>query len=208
MRLQAVRTAITLGAVVPEMRAQADALAGDLADLLHVRKQIVGERDGCQATSQSLGREQLRMSLLIDQRQKKQAIAEQALDAERQHATDLAQQVDSIKDLIAKLEAGPRSARRAMRTRSTAQSKTMRPSRISRRWATPAGWRPPWPSPTCADICVCRSMARESANSAVPTGPAEPKRDFPSPPGPVPKLPRLAMVGLFMQGHSAAMGNS
>ena len=32
--LQAVRTAIALGAVVPEMRAQADALAGDLSDLL------------------------------------------------------------------------------------------------------------------------------------------------------------------------------
>src|SRR5580692_10805576 len=41
--LQAVRTAIMLGAVVPEMRAQADALAGDLAELLRLRKDIDGE---------------------------------------------------------------------------------------------------------------------------------------------------------------------
>ena len=42
--LQAVRTAITLGAVLPGMRAQAEALAGDLADLLRVRKEIAVER--------------------------------------------------------------------------------------------------------------------------------------------------------------------
>jgi murein hydrolase activator len=102
--LQAVRTAITLGAVVPEMRAQADALAGDLADLLAVRKQVVAERDRLANDIAVLGREQLRMTLLVDQRQKKQTVAEQALDTERAHATDLAHQVDTIKDLIAKLE--------------------------------------------------------------------------------------------------------
>ncbi len=113
--LQAVRTAITLGAVVPEMRAQADALAGDLSDLLRVRKNIVGERELLASGLDALGRDQLRLSMLIDERQKKQAAAEQALDAERQHAADLARQVDSLKDLIAKLEAGLDSATRAAR---------------------------------------------------------------------------------------------
>jgi septal ring factor EnvC (AmiA/AmiB activator) len=113
--LQAVRTAITLGAVVPEMRAQADALAGDLADLLAVRKQIVDERDRLANDVEVLGREQLRMTLLVDQRQKKQAVAEQALDTERVHASDLAHQVDTIKDLIAKLEADLDPATRAKR---------------------------------------------------------------------------------------------
>ena len=113
--LQAVRTAITLGAVVPEMRAQADALAGDLADLAAVRKQILAERDKLASDMGSLGREQLRMTLLIDQRQKKQAIVEQALDSERQHATDLARQADTIKDLIARLEQDLDPAMRARR---------------------------------------------------------------------------------------------
>ena len=49
--------------------------------------------------------------MLIDARQKKQATTEQALDAERQHAADLAHQVDNLKDLIAKLESESRSGR-------------------------------------------------------------------------------------------------
>jgi septal ring factor EnvC (AmiA/AmiB activator) len=113
--LQAVRTAITLGAVVPEMRAQADALAGDLADLSRVRKDIVDERERLSRDLALLGREQLRMNVLIDERQKKQAATEQALDAERQRAADLAHQVDNLKDLIAKLESGLDSATRAAR---------------------------------------------------------------------------------------------
>jgi murein hydrolase activator len=113
--LRAVRTAITLGAVLPEMRSQADALAGDLAALLNVRKEIVAQRDRLTNELDLLGREQLRVSLLIDQRQKKQTNAELALAGERQRATDVARQVDNIKDLIAKLEAGLDSAKRATR---------------------------------------------------------------------------------------------
>src|SRR5271155_485476 len=116
--LQAVRTAITLGAVVPEMRAQADALAGDLADLLRVRNEITGNRDRLSRDLDLLGREQLRMSILIDQRQQKQAVAEQALDAERHRADALAHQVDSIKDLISKIEAGLDPATPAARAAS------------------------------------------------------------------------------------------
>jgi septal ring factor EnvC (AmiA/AmiB activator) len=113
--LHALRTAITLGAVLPEMRGQTEALAGDLATLLNVRKEIVAERDRLSGALALLGREQLRLSLLIDQRQKKQSDAEQALSGERQRAADLARQVDTIKDLIAKLEGGLDSARRATR---------------------------------------------------------------------------------------------
>ena len=111
--LQAVRTAIALGAVLPEMREQADALAGDLSELVGVRQQIVDERDRRAENLKQLARDQLRMSLLIDERQKKQALAEQSLDAQRQQAADLGRQVDSIKDLIAKLEASLDPATRA-----------------------------------------------------------------------------------------------
>jgi septal ring factor EnvC (AmiA/AmiB activator) len=114
--LQAVRTAIALGAVLPEMRTQADALAGDLADLLRVRKEIVEQRDRLAQNLDLLARDQLRMSMLIDERQTKQAAAEQALDAERQQAAELARQVDNIKDFIAKLEASLDPATRAARS--------------------------------------------------------------------------------------------
>jgi septal ring factor EnvC (AmiA/AmiB activator) len=111
--LRALRTAIMLGAVVPGMRGQAQALAGDLADLLRVRKEIDAEHQGLARDLDVLGREQLRMSMLVDERQKRQAAVEQALDEERQRAADLARQVDGLKDLIAKLEAGLDSANRA-----------------------------------------------------------------------------------------------
>ena len=43
--LQSVRTAMLLGAVLPEMRHEVEALANDLTELLNVRKQIAAERD-------------------------------------------------------------------------------------------------------------------------------------------------------------------
>jgi murein hydrolase activator len=111
--LQAVRTAITLGAVLPDMRTQADALAADLADLVRVRKDIDSEQARRARDLDQLGREQLRLSVLIDERQKKQSLSEQALEAERARAADLARQVDSLKDLIAKLESNLDPAARA-----------------------------------------------------------------------------------------------
>src|SRR6202035_1963829 len=118
--LQAVRTAIMLGAVVPEMRTQADALAGDLAELLRVRKDIDGENAKLSRDLATLAHEQLRLNMLIDERQQKQTAVEQTLDAQRQRATDLPRQVDNLKDLIGKLEQGLDSATRQTRLNSRA----------------------------------------------------------------------------------------
>jgi murein hydrolase activator len=80
--LQALRTAITLGAVVPEMRTEAEALAGDLADLVRVRQSIAAERNTLAGDLERLAPEQLRLNMLIDARQKTQTTAEQALACE------------------------------------------------------------------------------------------------------------------------------
>jgi len=124
--LEAVRTAITLGAVLPAMRAQADALAGDLADLVHLRKDIDGEHERLARDLDLLGREQLRLTALIDERQKKQTLREEALDAERARAAELAREVDGLKELIAKLESGLDPATRTARaeTRSIEEDAT------------------------------------------------------------------------------------
>jgi murein hydrolase activator len=114
--LQAVRTAITLGGMVPGMRAEADALAGDLADLTKIRKGIIGERERLARDLDGLGRDQLRLNLLVDERQKKETASGEALEAERVRAADLARQADSLKNLIAKLEPGLPAANRAARS--------------------------------------------------------------------------------------------
>jgi len=126
--LQSVRTAIALGAVLPEMRRETDALAGDLADLVKVRKDIAEENDRLSGELDLLGREQLRMTLLIDERQRKQTAAEQQLSTEQAQATDLAHQVDNIKELIGKLESNmDSSVRAALDANRTIQQDATRP---------------------------------------------------------------------------------
>jgi murein hydrolase activator len=114
--LQAVRTAIVLGAVVPDMRAEADALSSDLAELVKVRKDIDAENATLTDNLQELSREQLRLNMLVDERQKKEDAATGELDAQKQHAADLAHQADNLKDLIGKLEQSLDSSTRQTRT--------------------------------------------------------------------------------------------
>ena len=120
--LQSVRTAMVLGAVLPEMRQEVDALARDLGALADVRQKIGAERDRLKAELASLDGERARMTALVAERQKQQADREQALAAERTRAADLGRQVDNLKDLIGKLEAGLdpaiRDAREAARNDS------------------------------------------------------------------------------------------
>ena len=113
--LQSVRTAIMLGAVLPEMRVQAEALASDLADLLRIRKEIADEKDRLVRDVAALTEDRQRISLLIQERQKKQTETEKVLEAERQKSLVLARQVDNLKDLIGKVEQGLDSASRAAR---------------------------------------------------------------------------------------------
>src|SRR5262249_21168442 len=102
--LESLRAAMLLGAVVPEMREEAQSLAAQLTDLVRVRAEAASERDALAHHLATLSEQQGRMTLLIALRQKRQTEAEQQLDAARQHAADLARQADSLKDLIAKLE--------------------------------------------------------------------------------------------------------
>jgi murein hydrolase activator len=104
--LQSLRSAMMLGAVLPQMRHEADLLIADLDELTRIRSQIAAERDGLTHDLMAQSLERQRLALLTDQRQKQQAESEQALDQERQRAAQLAHQADSLKDLIAKLEPG------------------------------------------------------------------------------------------------------
>ena len=118
--LQSVRTALMLGAILPEMRIQALALASDLADLARIRRDIADERDRLKRDADAIAAERLRVAGLIEERQKKQALAEQALEAERQATAALVQRVDNLKDLIAKMEQGLDRATRAARAAARA----------------------------------------------------------------------------------------
>ena len=101
---QAIRAAILLGAVVPELRAETQALADDLDELARLRKSIAAEREDLAKRAQALGEDRARLAALIDARQQSLAEAEKALDAERDRAASLARQAATLKDLIAGVE--------------------------------------------------------------------------------------------------------
>jgi septal ring factor EnvC (AmiA/AmiB activator) len=113
--LESLRAAMLLGAVVPEVRSEAESLAGELSDLVRIRAEAAAERDGLARSLASLSEDKNRMTLLVDERQKRQSEDEKQLDSERQNATALSKQADNLKDLIAKLERGLDPAARAAR---------------------------------------------------------------------------------------------
>jgi murein hydrolase activator len=111
--LGTVRTAIMLGAVVPELRAEAEALASDLNDLQTLRSSMTAERASLQAEMAGLNTETTRLQGLIDARQKALADAQVSLDTEGKHAAAIADQTASLKDLIGRMEASDALARKA-----------------------------------------------------------------------------------------------
>jgi septal ring factor EnvC (AmiA/AmiB activator) len=116
--LQSLRTAMLLGSVVPEMRAQADRLVGDLSELIGLRKAIGAERDQLAVDRDKLKGDQLQLASLVDERQRKQSAIEKDMDAEGARALALSRQADSLQGLIAKMEQDLKSAAKAAETAS------------------------------------------------------------------------------------------
>jgi len=129
--LKAIRTSMLLGAVLPELRADTEALASDLADLIQLRQSIAAEKATLAQQAQDLGLQRQKLAALIDARQAALGVAEQALTAERDRAATLASQASSLKQLIARMEdelAGAKraaeEARKADEARQTAEAET------------------------------------------------------------------------------------
>ena len=116
--LKSLRTAMLLGAVVPDMRARADRLVGDLTELVDLRKTIGTERDRLAADRDKIKDDQTRLASLVEERQRVQNAAEQNMEAERSRAVTLSKQVDSLQGLIAKMEQDVASAAKAAQTAS------------------------------------------------------------------------------------------
>jgi murein hydrolase activator len=111
--LQSVRSAILLGAVLPDMKVEVDTLLADLAELVKVRSEIAAERDALGRDLAALSQERTRMTVLVAERQRKQSETEKAFDAERARAVQLARQADNLKDLIGRIEQDIASSARA-----------------------------------------------------------------------------------------------
>ena len=100
----AIRAAIMLNSMIPDLNDAAHVLAADLTKLSDLRASIAKERDDLTRSAADLVVDKTRLTDLIDARQQSLAAAESALGAERARAAELAGQAANLKDLIAKME--------------------------------------------------------------------------------------------------------
>jgi septal ring factor EnvC (AmiA/AmiB activator) len=111
--LASVRSAILLGAVVPEMRAETEILAGDLRELSRLSASISAERAHLLATASDQAAEKERLALLVAEKSKLRGRSEELLEAEQKRSAELAAKAGSLKELIESLEDQVAAARAA-----------------------------------------------------------------------------------------------
>lgn len=123
--LQAVRASLALGAVLPQMRAEARQLQRDLSELEQVQAGVRREQARLAEQQASLTAQRERLSPMIAERQEALSSAQSALQAETERARTLAQRATSLKDLIARMEAESAAAKRAAEAARKADEERM-----------------------------------------------------------------------------------
>ncbi|MCB1435912.1 MAG: peptidoglycan DD-metalloendopeptidase family protein [Rhodobiaceae bacterium] len=103
--LEAIRSAILMGAIVPELRVEAQALANDLSELVELRSQIDAEKQRLALDTEALSRERVRIEALIESRRSSLAATLAEFEDARRDAERLAKQTQSLKDLISRMDA-------------------------------------------------------------------------------------------------------
>jgi murein hydrolase activator len=102
--LSSVRSAILLGAVVPELRAETEILLADIDSLNKVTISIKAEREQLLAALKFQAEEKLRLDQLVQEKKALRGQSEAALMAETERIRELGQKSKSLKELIAGIE--------------------------------------------------------------------------------------------------------
>jgi septal ring factor EnvC (AmiA/AmiB activator) len=100
---ESLRTAMSLEAVLPQMRSEANKLQTELAALAKVKAAKESEHTQLTAELADLAHMQKGMESLLDERKTKQTELEQQLAKERERTATLSRQAENLKDLIGKL---------------------------------------------------------------------------------------------------------
>ncbi len=111
--LASVRSAILVGALLPELRREAERLIADLERLSTLKARSATEREAFRADLASLTEERSRLELLFDERRRAKGDQQRKLEEERRRAADLAGRATGLKDFIGRLETEVDSSRRA-----------------------------------------------------------------------------------------------
>jgi septal ring factor EnvC (AmiA/AmiB activator) len=121
--LQSVRSAMLLGAVLPELKAETELLSGELAGLERVRRETAQERDALAELKGSLAEERRRTAALIAERQHSLEAGEAALSSEQIRAAALAAEASNVRELLSRMETEISAARQAAQAAKSAENK-------------------------------------------------------------------------------------
>ncbi len=123
--LQAMRAAILLGAVLPDMRDEAMILVADLKTLVELRRQAAAAAEALRGARDGIASEHNRLAELVAQRQDRLKMSQEELDRERMRVATLAREARSLRDLISRSEneivGQPRAAEIARRAPAPAR---------------------------------------------------------------------------------------
>jgi murein hydrolase activator len=111
--LKTVRTAILLGAILPGLRIETEALASDLQELARLKREIDGEKARLLARTREIDGERQRIAALIDAKRQSAEQSESELATIRNRAAGLADEAQNLEELIASLDREILATRRA-----------------------------------------------------------------------------------------------
>jgi septal ring factor EnvC (AmiA/AmiB activator) len=131
--LSAVRSAILLGAVLPELRGEADRVVADLSRLLTVQRQTTAEVERLRGQLTAMAEQRTRLELLVEEKNRGELRSEEEIARTRARAQELARDAGSLRDLVARIDREIMSARRAA---DAARAESARQEAAARQEAT------------------------------------------------------------------------
>ncbi len=135
--LSSVRTAIMLGAVIPEMRSETQRLLADLTELSRITATAETEKSKLAATMASQAEERARLSTLLDQKAELQAQVESESVELQAQSEALAKKSEDVGALIGSIEQEIEAVRQAALEAEQAEEQRLRESRERAETLTP-----------------------------------------------------------------------
>ncbi|MGI9365654.1 MAG: murein hydrolase activator EnvC family protein [Rhizobiaceae bacterium] len=108
--LTSIRSAILLGAVVPQIRSETEDLLAELTALREISKAVDTEKGKLKRDLNALAEDETRLSLLVEEKQQLATQSRNDLVNERNRAIRLGERATSLKELISDLESQIASA--------------------------------------------------------------------------------------------------
>lgn len=139
--LEAMRASLALGDLLPQMRAETQALQADLAELVRLRDRTRTEQARLASEKAALADQRASLGVMIETRQASIAAAQSALQAENAKADKLARQATSLKELITRMESESEAGRKAAEAARRAAEAQAKLTEEQRRKALAAPFR-------------------------------------------------------------------